>query len=103
VVATTVIRVLPGKGTGPSSIKRVLANSLVERSGGNFATLFLDAIKVHSEDLAVPNSHILAYAIIHEIIHLLRGPAHSSLGVMKKCWTRRDAVAIAQLNLPLAR
>ena len=43
----------------------------------------------------------LACAAAHEIVHLVRGPAHSPSGLMKAAWDRHDAAAIAQLDLPL--
>ena len=96
-----VLRILPGERDRKQGIKRALAHSLVERDGGRYGTLFVDAIQVQAAGLNVSQRLILAYSAAHEVIHLLRGPAHSQSGVMKEYWTHGDAAAIAQLKLPV--
>jgi hypothetical protein len=96
-----VLRILPGERNPAPGIKRTLAYTLLDGGVGHFTTLFLDAIQANASELGVSKNTLLAYAAAHEIIHLLRGPAHSQSGVMKPYWTRHDAVAISQLTLPV--
>lgn len=96
-----VLRILPGERNPAPGVRRTLAQALVEHGAGRYATLYLDAIQAHAGEMAVPQNILLAYATAHEIIHLVRGPAHSSAGVMKEKWTRRDSTAISQLSLPV--
>ena len=96
-----VVRILPGERNPAPGIKRALAYSQLEGSGGRYSTLFLDAIQAHSAELSVSRRILLAYVTAHEIVHLLRGPAHSRSGLMKEYWTRSDAQAINQIRLAL--
>lgn len=96
-----VLRLAAGEGNRKPGVKRALAHSVVQQNGGRYATLFVDAVQEHAQYLGVSQRLVLAYATAHELIHLLRGPAHSRSGVMKEYWTRGDASAIAQLNLPV--
>ena len=96
-----VVRVLPGERNPAPGIKRALAYSQLDHGAGRYTTLFLDAIQAHASELMVSQSILLAYVTAHEVMHLLKGAAHSSSGLMKEYWTRRDAAAIAQLNLPV--
>ena len=94
-----VVRIVTGQQNPATGRKRTLAYSQLDHGGGTYATLYLDAIQAHAAELSVSQSILLGYATAHEIIHLMRGPAHSHSGVMKESYTRRDAEAIAQLNL----
>ena len=95
---TYILRIVSGKGLKARGNKQALANALVDSA---YATLFLEPIREHAAYLGVPPNNVLACAAAHEIVHLLRGPAHSSSGLMKAVWDRHDATAIAQLDLPL--
>ena len=101
--ADYVVRILPGERNPAPGIKRALAYSQLDRGAGRYATLYLDAIQASAADLAVAPNILLAYATAHEVIHLLRGSAHSSSGLMKEYWTRRDSIAISQLNLTVPK
>ncbi len=96
-----VVRLLPTERNPAPGIKRALAYSQLDRNGGRYATLFLDAIQAHSGQLAVAHTILFSHVVAHEMIHLLRGPAHFQSGLMKPYWTRRDPVAISQLSLPV--
>jgi hypothetical protein len=95
------VRVVPRQQNPATGMKRTLAYSQLDHGRGTCATLYLEAIRAHATELAVSQSILMGYATAHEILHLLQGPAHSRSGVMKESYTRRDAEAIAQLNLPL--
>ena len=44
--------------------------------------------------------HLLAYVLVHEIVHILEGEArHSSTGIMKAEWTPEDYAAMASGKL----
>jgi len=101
VADTYVLRIMSGKGLRARGNKQVLAYALVDHSNSAYATVFLEPIQEHADYLGVPPNKVLACAVAHEIVHLLRGPAHSPWGLMKAVWDRHDATAIAQLDLPL--
>jgi hypothetical protein len=47
--------------------------------------------------------HLLAYVLVHEIVHILEGEGrHSSTGIMKAQWTPQDYVAMASGKLTFA-
>ncbi len=47
--------------------------------------------------------HLLAYVLVHEIVHILEGEArHSPTGIMKAQWTPEDYAAIAAGKLTFA-
>jgi hypothetical protein len=94
--------VLSLKAALPSTVASkagTLAYSIVTAKGGQYATLFLDAIREHARLLEVPEMTLLAYAAAHEIGHCLAGPGHSRAGVMKAAWARSDSDDIRQQRL----
>ncbi len=47
--------------------------------------------------------HLLAYVLVHEIVHILEGEGrHSSTGIMKAQWTPEDYAAMASGKLTFA-
>ncbi len=98
---TYILRIAGGKGPHARGNKQELAYALGDHSTGANATVFLEPLQERADYLGVPPKYLLAAVAAHEIVHLLRGPAHSSSGLMKAVWDRHDATAIAQLDLPL--
>jgi predicted Zn-dependent protease len=48
-------------------------------------------------------SHLLAYVLAHEIVHILEGTGrHSATGIMKAQWTPEDYSGIASGKLTFA-
>ena len=89
---------MSGKAPQAHGSRQTLAQA---HANSDYATLFLDSIQAQAADLDVSPNTLLACATAHEVVHLLRGPAHSSSGLMKAVWDRHDAAAIEQLHLPL--
>lgn len=57
------------------------------------------------QSIAIPEhqAHLLAYVLVHEIVHILEGEArHSSTGIMKAEWTPADYAAIASGEMTFA-
>jgi hypothetical protein len=66
--------------------------------GGRQANAFYDRLTEFSGN-SDPREYgvLLGYAIAHELGHvLLAEPGHSPTGVMKTCWSQRDAISMLQ-------
>jgi hypothetical protein len=57
---------------------------------GSMATVSTAWCEEISRSLYVPSEEILGRVIVHELGHLLLGPGHSPVGIMKAHWTRED-------------
>ena len=71
--------------------------------GGNYATLFVRAVRAQAADYGVAFDLLLGYAAAHEIGHCLLGPGHSYAGLMRARWNRKDAGEISRLSLRLTK
>jgi hypothetical protein len=87
----------------PKSIKNVrlerLGQSVADRDGGTYATVFLKPAEEKASDANLPRIVVLAYAAAHEIGHLLLGESHSPQGLMKATWGANDFLAMSQNDL----
>jgi hypothetical protein len=93
-----VIRVAPGgPKKGDSVLRPPLGLSIVGPEGGTYASIFLARVRDAAAEANVPRDLVLAYAIGHEVGHLLLGAdAHSAQGLMKATWGREDYEAMYQ-------
>lgn len=57
---------------------------------GSMATVSTTWSDEISKSLYVPSEYLLGRVIVHELGHLLLGPGHSPVGIMKGHWTRED-------------
>jgi len=57
---------------------------------GSMATVSTTWSDEISQSLYVPSEYLLGRVIVHELGHLLLGPGHSPVGIMKAHWTRED-------------
>ena len=80
-----------------------LGSSIVAAEGGNYATVFVSAVRAQAADFGVPFDLLLAYAVAHEVGHCLLGPGHSYAGLMRSGWNRKDAGEISRLSLRLTK
>jgi hypothetical protein len=87
-------------GNTPATLQpRALAYALPYE--GTHIRVFLDRIETEHPDL-VP--HLLAYVMVHEIIHIVQGCArHSESGVMKARWNGADFSQMRRTDLPIAQ
>jgi hypothetical protein len=98
------VRILPG-GPPSSDDFRTLAlgRSVVTAEGGNYASVFVPAVRAQAAGFGVSFNLLLAYAVAHEIGHCLLGPGHSYAGLMRSHWNRKDAGEISRLSLHLTK
>ena len=88
-----------GKGYG----RMGLAYAMVQQQGGKYATVLVPAVRQRTQELGLSFDLLLGYAIAHEAVHCLLGPAHSHSGLMRECWDRKDGEAIGRLSLGLTK
>jgi len=72
---------------------RALGFAVIDRQEhtGALATVYVDRVASLARESGVDGSLLLGRAIAHEIGHLLMGTTqHSTSGVMRAIWTRRD-------------
>ena len=80
----------PGKQT---KVGDPLGAAVVE---SGYASIFVSEIRQKADHNGLPTGSVMAYAATHEIGHLLLGPQHSSLGIMRAVWTEADYRDMAQ-------
>ena len=80
-----------------------LAYAMVSTQGGKYASLLWDAVQSEAKEKQISSSTLLGYSVVHEIGHCLLGPEHSSAGMMRAGWTRRDARDMDQMRLMFSR
>jgi len=76
-----------------SSSLPALGNAVIDRQQhtGALATIYVDRVASLARESGVDGSLLLGRAIAHEIGHLLMGTnQHSTSGLMRAQWTRRD-------------
>lgn len=95
------IRVVAGGSkTKDSVLHPPLGQSMADREGGTYSSLFLERVQDAAAEANVPWDIVLAYAAAHEVGHLLLGSeAHTARGVMKAHWGREDYEAMNQHQL----
>lgn len=70
---------------------------------GRIANVFYDRVKGLSADWGQSSGEVLGEAIAHELGHLLLGPQHSPMGIMKAQWTFRDQMLINRCQMGFSR
>jgi hypothetical protein len=77
-----------------------LGLSIAGPEGGTYASVFLSRVKDAAAEANVPRDIVLAYAIAHEVGHLLLGAnAHTPQGLMKATWGLAEYEAMYQKRL----
>ena len=74
----------------PGKLTRVgdpLGAAMVE---SGYASIFVSEIRQKADQNGLPAGSLMAYAATHEIGHLLLGPRHSALGIMRAVWKEAD-------------
>jgi hypothetical protein len=92
---------------GPASTKggslEHLGRSMVTAEGGQYASVSVAAVKSLAAEFGVAYELLLGYAAAHEAGHCLLGPGHSSLGLMRAAFNRKDAEAMTRPSLNLTK
>lgn len=72
-----------------------LGTSFVSKKGaGDYATLHFARIKIVADECRRKTGSVMALVLVHEIGHLLGGPAHYPFGVMQTNWTCRQIIGL---------
>ena len=97
-IRNLVVRVVAGESKTKDSVLRApLGQSMADHQGGIYASIFMERIQDAAAEANVPSDTVLAYAVAHEVGHLLLGDnAHTPRGVMKGNWDRKDYEAMNQ-------
>ncbi len=97
-IRNLVVRVVAGGSKTKDSVLRApLGQSMADHQGGTYASIFMERIQDAAAEAGVPRDTVLAFAIAHEVGHLLLGSdAHTPQGVMKGNWDRKDYEAMNQ-------
>jgi hypothetical protein len=97
-IRNLVVRLVAGGSKTKDSVLRApLGQSMADHQGGTYASIFMERIQDAAAEADVPRETVLAYAIAHEVGHLLLGDnAHTPRGVMKGNWDRKDYEAMNQ-------
>jgi hypothetical protein len=89
---------LAGSTDLESRARAALGESLIDVAGcgGRFSTIYADRVAAMARLAGVDTTDVLAFAVAHEIGHLLLGtPAHAERGLMRALWSvaefRRNA------------
>jgi hypothetical protein len=100
-----IIRVIPGGPELDSNVVRPsLAQSIADRQGGTYCSIFLQRVRDAAADANVPWTILLAYTTAHEVGHLLLGAdAHTPQGLMKPDWGRAEYQAMNQHQLHFSK
>ncbi len=69
---------------------------LADAGGGYLADAYFDPVQEFAASYRADPVQLLAYVVMHELGHLLLGPAHSHTGVMRAGWDLTDLTAIQQ-------
>jgi hypothetical protein len=97
-----VVRLVRQEGSVPTSSTADLGHAVVGSDGGQYAAVFVPAVRARANEWNIGFDLVLGYAMAHEIGHCLLGPKHTSAGLMQARWAREDAREIAQLRLGLS-
>jgi hypothetical protein len=99
-----IVRILPGGPRGSDDFRTFhLGSSIVAADGGNYASVFVPAVRAQAADFGLSFNLLLAYAVAHEVGHCLLGPGHSHAGLMLPAWNRKAAGEISRLGLHLTK
>jgi hypothetical protein len=88
---------LPGAGYGDAL---GFAQLCPDKARGCLATIFYPRVEELASEVGDPVTRILGQVIVHELGHLLLGPAHSSSGIMQGVWSHA-ALKLMGWNLRL--
>jgi hypothetical protein len=96
-----VVRLLPERPR--MSTADAMGHAAVDAEGGNYASVFVPAVRAQAPGFGVSSDLLMGYVLAHEVGHCLLGPHHSDTGLMRGGWNRKDAVEISRLGLHLTK
>jgi hypothetical protein len=96
-----VVRFLPDRPR--MSSEDAMGHANVTAEGGNYASVFVPAVREQAPGFGVASDLLMGYVVAHEVGHCLLGPHHSETGLMRGGWNRKDAEEISRLGLHLTK
>jgi hypothetical protein len=99
-----VVRLVPdGPPTSNGDRTQHLSHTIADADGGHYASVFVPAVRAQAAEFGMGFDLLMAYAVAHEVGHCLLGPGHSSTGLMRAAWNRKDAEEMSRLSLHLTK
>jgi hypothetical protein len=90
---TVVIRILATHPGRPSNLGDPLGAAMVQ---DGYASIYASEIRKYEDHNGLPAGSVMAYAVTHEIGHLLLGEKHSASGIMRAVWGKLEYREMAQ-------
>jgi hypothetical protein len=90
---TVLIRIMPAHSGQPNRLGDPLGSAVV---GNSFASLYVSETRKYADHNGLQASSLMAYAVTHEIGHLLLGEKHAPSGIMRAAWGKTEYREMAQ-------
>jgi hypothetical protein len=90
---TVLIRIMPVHSGQPNKLGDPLGSAVV---GNSFATLCASETRKYADHNGLAAGSLMAYAMTHEIGHLLLGEKHAPSGIMRAVWGKTEYREMAQ-------
>ena len=98
--SSVLIRILGAHPAGPTNkLGDPLGSAIVANS---FASLYASETRKYADHNGLPAETLMAYAMTHEIGHLLLGEKHARSGIMRAVWGKTEYREMAQRWLGLS-
>jgi hypothetical protein len=90
---SVLIRIMPAHSGQPNKLGDPLGSAVV---GNSFASLYVSEARKYADHNGLPAGSLMAYAMAHEIGHLLLGENHAPSGIMRAVWGKAEYREMAQ-------
>ena len=90
---SVLIRIMPAHTGQPNKLGDPLGSAVV---GNSFATLYVSETRRYADHNGLQAGSLMAYAMTHEIGHLLLGENHALTGIMRAAWGKTEYREMAQ-------
>lgn len=84
---SVLIRIMPAHSGQPNKLGDPLGSAIVANS---FASLYVSETRQYADQNGLSAASLMAYAMTHEIGHLLLGEKHASSGIMRAAWEKKS-------------
>ena len=90
---SVLIRIMPAHSGQPNKLGDPLGSAVV---GNSFASLYVSETRRYADHNGLQAGSLMAYAMTHEIGHLLLGENHALTGIMRAAWGKTEYREMAQ-------
>jgi hypothetical protein len=90
---SVLIRIMPAHSGQPNKLGDPLGSAVV---GNSFASLYASETRRYADHNGLQAGSLMAYAMTHEIGHLLLGENHALTGIMRAAWGKTEYREMAQ-------